>query len=471
MQTEAFFTGIRAVLLREIGLAKQSVHVAVAWFTDRTLFAALLERQRAGVPVALCLTRDEQNINFQPGGLPFAELEAAGGRVWIIEDRLMHHKFCILDGRDVLTGSYNWTNKAARSNEENLVLTTGDPELAQHFLREFRRLTKQPDEAAADPTVQRVLKRLAIIQSLLTLHETEDLPKHLERLEAEHLPDARLTAVLTALRAHRYAEATTRLQEFVAAYSQVRVWEDPLLPALQLEIRLLEAELLALEAERAEAYRLLLEFELWHQRELGELLQEVLALRRDVARYHRQESAYSESEYQQAKQRYQQQTREREQAQTEAAQTFALDADGRAALKKLYREAAQLCHPDRIAEEFQHAATQAFQQVQNAYQHQDIAGLQATLLNLRRGIFTAATTQTSVERLKMRRDSLAANHAQLLHELATMRAAEAFALAQANEAARDAYLTTNRTILQNERDRLTAQREQLRQQATSAEVL
>ncbi len=57
MQTEAFFTGIQSVLLREIGLAKQSIHVAVAWFTDRTLFAALLERQRAGVPVALCLTR------------------------------------------------------------------------------------------------------------------------------------------------------------------------------------------------------------------------------------------------------------------------------------------------------------------------------------------------------------------------------------------------------------------------------
>jgi len=74
--------------------------------------------------VALCLTRDEHNINFQPGGLPFAELEAAGGRVTVVADRLMHHKFCVLDGRDVLTGSYNWTHRAAHHNEENLVLTT-----------------------------------------------------------------------------------------------------------------------------------------------------------------------------------------------------------------------------------------------------------------------------------------------------------------------------------------------------------
>lgn len=468
MQTEAFFTNIRAVLLREVGFARQSVHVAVAWFTDRTLFAALLERQRAGVPVALCLTRDEKNINFQPGGLPFHELEAAGGRVWIIEDRLMHHKFCILDGRDVLTGSYNWTNRAAQSNEENLVLTTGDPELAHHFLREFRRLTGQRDEAAGDPAVQRVLKRLAVIQSLLTLHETEDLPKHLERLEAESLPDTRLAALLTALRAHRYAEATARLQEFVAAYAQIRVWEDPLLPALQLEIRLLEAELLALEAERTEASRLLMEFELWHQRELGELLQEVLALRRDVARFTRKESAYSESEYQRAKQRYQQQAQDREQAQEVAAHTFALDDTGRATLKKLYREAAQLCHPDRVAAAYQQEATQVFQQVQNAYQHQNISAIQAQLLNLRKGLFTAATTAlTSVETLGLRRDALAAKHAELLRELTELRTAEAYEQAQANEASKESYLVTNRTVLHAERDRLRLQYEQLSQRKSS----
>ncbi|WP_223649677.1 phospholipase D-like domain-containing protein [Hymenobacter psoromatis] len=458
MQTEAFFTNIRAVILREIGLAKQSIHVAVAWFTDRTLFAALLARQRAGVPVALCLTRDEHNINFQPGGLPFAELEAAGGRVTVVADRLMHHKFCVLDGRDVLTGSYNWTHRAAHHNEENLVLTTGDAELARHFLREFARLTGQPDAPAADPAVQRVLKRLAVIESLLTLSETEDLPKHLDRLAAEPLADPRLAAVLAALRAHRYAEGTALLHAFVAAHAQVRRWEDPQLAALLLEIRRLEAELLALEAERAEAGRLLLAFELWHERELGELLQAVLALRRDVARCHRQESPYSESEYQRAEQRYQQQAHDREQAQTTAAHTFALDADGRATLKKLYREAAQLCHPDRVAPAHQRAATEAFQQVLSAYQRQDVAGLQAQLLDLRRGIFTADTTApTSLEILQARRDALAATHAALLHELAELRGSEAFALAQADEAGQALYLSTNRAALLAERDRLQAQ--------------
>lgn len=343
------------------------------------------------------------------------------------------------------------------------MLTTGDPELAQHFLREFGRLSGQPAPAAgADAAVQRALKRLTVIQSLLTLHETEDLPKHLERLEAENLPDPRLAAVLAALRARRYADATGLLQDFVAAYRQVQVWEDPLLPALQLEIRLLETELLALEAERAEATRRLTAFELWHQRALGELLQTVLGLRRDVARFFRQESAYSESECQQAKQRYEQQAQDREQAQAVAAHTFALDDLGHATLKKLYREAAQLCHPDRVAAAYQSAATAAFQQVLSAYQRQDVAGLQAQLLRLRQGLFTAATTAlTSVEVLRARRDTMAAKHAALLRELAELRAAEAYALAQAEESVKENYLTTNRAALQAERDRLRAQFEQL----------
>ena len=361
----------------------------------------------------------------------------------------MHHKFCILDGRDVLTGSYNWTHRAAHHNEENLVLTTGDPELARHFLREFARLTGQPDAPAADPAVQRVLKRLAVIQSLLTLHETEDLPKHLDRLAAEPLADSRLAAVLAALRAHHYAEATDLLQAFVAAHAQVRRWEDPRLAALQLEIA-------RLEAERAEATRLLTAFELWHQRELGDLLQEVLALRRDVARHQRHTSAYAESEYQRAQQRYQQQAHDREQA--TAAHTFVLDADGRALLKKLYREAAQLCHPDRVAEAQKAAATEAFQQVLGAYQRQDVAALQAQLLDLRRGLFTADTTaDTSLEMLQTRRDALAARHAALLHELAELRASEAFRLAQADEAEQQAYLATNRAALLAERSRLQTQ--------------
>lgn len=63
--------------------------------------------------------------------------------------------------------------------------------------------------------------------------------------------------------------------------------------------------------------------------------------------------------------------------------------------------------------------------------------MQAQLLALRHGIFTAATpADTSVETLSTRRKALAAKHAALLHELAALRASEAFALARADKARR-----------------------------------
>jgi len=51
----------------------------------------------------------------------------------------MHHKFAILDGETLLTGSYNWTRGAARDNEENLVVTT-DLRFIAPFVDTFDRL-------------------------------------------------------------------------------------------------------------------------------------------------------------------------------------------------------------------------------------------------------------------------------------------------------------------------------------------
>ena len=48
----------------------------------------------------------------------------------------MHHKFAIVDGATLLTGSYNWTRGAARDNEENLIVTD-EPRLVSAFASTF----------------------------------------------------------------------------------------------------------------------------------------------------------------------------------------------------------------------------------------------------------------------------------------------------------------------------------------------
>ena len=51
----------------------------------------------------------------------------------------MHHKFAVLDGGTLLTGSYNWTRGAAEKNYENLVLLE-EPSLVAEFLGQFEKI-------------------------------------------------------------------------------------------------------------------------------------------------------------------------------------------------------------------------------------------------------------------------------------------------------------------------------------------
>jgi phosphatidylserine/phosphatidylglycerophosphate/cardiolipin synthase-like enzyme len=53
---------------------------------------------------------------------------------------LLHHKFAIIDGRTVVTGSHNWSNAANYHNDETLLIIEDNPTVAAHFDREFDRL-------------------------------------------------------------------------------------------------------------------------------------------------------------------------------------------------------------------------------------------------------------------------------------------------------------------------------------------
>lgn len=58
----------------------------------------------------------------------------------------MHHKFAVMDGQLLITGSLNWTLTAVQSNMEN-ILVTEEPDLVQPFIKEFNKLWLHNDPA------------------------------------------------------------------------------------------------------------------------------------------------------------------------------------------------------------------------------------------------------------------------------------------------------------------------------------
>jgi phosphatidylserine/phosphatidylglycerophosphate/cardiolipin synthase-like enzyme len=131
--------GVAQHVLEQINNAQGSIRVMAFSFTSSEIADAIIERQAAGVVVQVVMERQ----NASGTGAVFGRLESGG--VNVLEDGscyILHHKAMIIDDQIVITGSYNFTNSAERSNDENLVIVS-DPALARAFVEEFDRIYAQ----------------------------------------------------------------------------------------------------------------------------------------------------------------------------------------------------------------------------------------------------------------------------------------------------------------------------------------
>lgn len=114
---DAHFDNIQQQIIDQIKLARFTIWVAVAWFTDKKLFQHLVTKSQQGVNVQSIIIDDKIN---QKSGLNYEQsfetyrISKSGGY-----ENIMHNKFCIIDIETVIHGSYNWTNKA-QSNDETI---------------------------------------------------------------------------------------------------------------------------------------------------------------------------------------------------------------------------------------------------------------------------------------------------------------------------------------------------------------
>ncbi len=130
--------GCADFLIHEISAASASVHVAIAYFSHAEIAGALIDAHERGVDVRVLTEADASATS--PYQSTIRELLAAG--IPVLDDTnpgLMHHKFCVIDENRVLTGSFNYTDAADTTNNENLVLLSA-PSMADAYEREFESL-------------------------------------------------------------------------------------------------------------------------------------------------------------------------------------------------------------------------------------------------------------------------------------------------------------------------------------------
>ena len=117
--------------------AETSVAAVVYKCDEPSLLKALKGAVERGVSVRLLSdagkSRDKQSL------VRAAAKAGVDVRVWPAKRGKMHAKFVLLDGREALAGSYNWTDSAARENLE-IVIRFDDSETVKQFAELFEGL-------------------------------------------------------------------------------------------------------------------------------------------------------------------------------------------------------------------------------------------------------------------------------------------------------------------------------------------
>ena len=222
----------------------------------------------------------------------------------------------------------------------------------------------------------KIIKRLEMIKSLISLEEEDEISTHISKLEQLFL-SAELKNIIACLKEKSYSKAVKAIEIFINQHNNLTIYLDPEIDALKLEIKSLEAAINFLSDEKADLEKLIHEFGIRHNKELGELLIKILQYRKENTKGTPQQQE-AEDDYNTYHQEYEA---------TKNEQVATLTNEEQKELKDKYRKASKLCHPDVVSEEQKELATKLFAELSAAYEKNDIKRVKEILERLEKGNF------------------------------------------------------------------------------------
>lgn len=172
-EVEVHFSDILRHLQNELSLATKSIKIAVSWFTNFSLFKQIKEIANDGAYIQIIINNDL--INNGGYCLNLNELIEAGVHISLVEyPHLIHHKFCIIDDKTVINGSYNWT-RFSENNYENIMIFRNNNELCEDFNEEFERILNLAEHKDIKAMPDSVPQRPEYDRSAFKQYITEEL--------------------------------------------------------------------------------------------------------------------------------------------------------------------------------------------------------------------------------------------------------------------------------------------------------
>jgi phosphatidylserine/phosphatidylglycerophosphate/cardiolipin synthase-like enzyme len=125
--------GCTAAVVHELDNARQQIRIQAYSFTSPQINAAVAKAKERGIDVEVVLDKSQADDRYT------AATYLVHHNVPVYIDRkhaIAHNKIMIIDGQEIIGGSFNYTEQAEHENAENLTITHS-PELAAAYLRNF----------------------------------------------------------------------------------------------------------------------------------------------------------------------------------------------------------------------------------------------------------------------------------------------------------------------------------------------
>jgi len=132
---------IKGHVLKEVESTTSTVDLAVHEITSSEMAQAFLKARERRVKVRIIA--DSRQSKMRPSKISYLihqgiSVKVLGGK----KKGLMNHRFAILDGKKVITGSWDWSGIMESSSYEHLLVLT-DTDVVASFQKEFGQLWRE----------------------------------------------------------------------------------------------------------------------------------------------------------------------------------------------------------------------------------------------------------------------------------------------------------------------------------------
>ena len=300
--------------------------------------------------------------------------------------------------------------------------------------------------------MKQILKHLKAISTFIDLEDDEQILGQVVKLKVLAI-DNEVQEIIVMIENQRYENVFNLINDYVYRFSKLEVWEDPKVKGLKVELSILEKELNELSENKNEYLTQINAFNAQYYAKLGAIVEEVLRLKKEMAQRAYDKGEINEEEFEAFKEEHE--SFYKEAVSQSKEQPNILSDEDEKKLKKAYRKASRLTHPDIVADAFKEEATKIFVALNEAYKRKDLAKVEEILKGLESGVaFAYASDEINdVEVLREKSEILRKKIEELKEELGVLKESEAYVVISST-ADLESYFLELRDGLVYERDEM-----------------